>query len=129
MKGLISGVVRERKMVLFIGLIIMVFGVFNYCIMPKQENPQIKITAAIVTTLYPGASPEDVEQLVTDKIEDAVSEAVDSPLFLDFAKNFTTMPIKMRHEEYTKLLEDGWPKQVMIFQKLGRIKEPATAPR
>jgi len=80
-------------------------------------------------TMFSIFGPAGMDMEVVNKIEDAVSEAVDSPLFLDFAKNFTTMPIKMRQQEYTKLLEDGWLKQVKIFQKLGRIKEPATAPR
>ncbi|MDD3269596.1 MAG: efflux RND transporter permease subunit, partial [Syntrophomonadaceae bacterium] len=74
MQSLIKAAVRERKIVLFIAVIITVFGLYNYSIIPKQENPQINVSAAIVTTVYPGASPEDVEQLVTEKIEDAATE-------------------------------------------------------
>ena len=70
-----------------------------------------------------------MDPAVVEKIEDAVSEAVDSLPFQEFAKNFMIMPMKMRHEEYTRLLEDGWPRQIKIFQNLGSIKEPATAPR
>jgi len=80
-------------------------------------------------TVFSIFGPAGMDPAVVKKIEDAISEAVDSQIFLDFCKNFTTMPMKMRQQEYTKLLEDGWPKQVKIFQKLGRIKEPATAPR
>jgi len=51
-----------------------VLGTYNYYVLPKQENPYVQANAAIITTVYPGASPQDVEQLVTKKIEDAVSE-------------------------------------------------------
>ena len=74
MQSLIKAAVKERKIVLFIALIITAFGFYNYSIIPKQENPHINVNAAIVTTIYPGASPEDVEQLVTEKIEDAAAE-------------------------------------------------------
>ncbi|MEN6348114.1 MAG: efflux RND transporter permease subunit [Syntrophomonas sp.] len=74
MQSLIKAAVRQRKIVLFIALIVTAFGLYNYSIIPKQENPHINVNAAIVTTVYPGASPEDVEQLVTKKIEDAAAE-------------------------------------------------------
>lgn len=80
-------------------------------------------------TVFAIFGPAGMDPVVVEKIEDAVSEAVDSQLFQEFAKNFIIMPIKMRHEEYTNLLEDGWPRHIKIFQKLGKIKEPATAPR
>jgi len=74
MKSLLKAVVKERVIVLFIALIVAAFGLYNYYVIPKQENPHINVNGAIVTTIYPGASPEDVEQLVTKKIEDAASE-------------------------------------------------------
>lgn len=74
MQSLIKAAVKERKIVLFIALIVTAFGLYNYSIIPKQENPQINVNAAIVTTVYPGASPQDVEQLVTEKIEDAAAQ-------------------------------------------------------
>ncbi|SNT06329.1 Multidrug efflux pump subunit AcrB [Anaerovirgula multivorans] len=74
MKGLIKIAVQQRRIVLFIALVTAIFGMYSYYVIPKQENPHIKVTASMVTTIYPGASPQDVEELVTKKIEDAVSE-------------------------------------------------------
>lgn len=73
MKELIKIAVRQRRVVLFISLVAVMSGMYSYYTIPKQENPHIKVTGAIITTVYPGASPEDIEQLVTKKIEDAVS--------------------------------------------------------
>lgn len=73
-KGLIAGAIKERKVTLFIALLMMIAGIYSYYITPKQENPQITASIAIVTAVYPGASPEDVEKLVTRKIEDEAAE-------------------------------------------------------
>ncbi len=39
---------------------------------PKESSPEVQIPVGIVTTILPGAGAEDVERLVTDKIEDQV---------------------------------------------------------
>jgi HAE1 family hydrophobic/amphiphilic exporter-1 len=57
---------------LLIGLLA-VGGVYAFALLPKESNPEVKIPIAIVTTMYPGASPYDVEELVTKKIETSVS--------------------------------------------------------
>ena len=50
------------------------YGVSAYFNLPKQQDPGFTIRAAVVTTRFPGASPQRVEQLVTDKIEKAIQE-------------------------------------------------------
>ncbi len=52
----------------------MVIGLYSYYILPRQESPDVSAPIALITTVYPGASPEDVEELVTKKIEDEISE-------------------------------------------------------
>ena len=39
---------------------------------PKESSPEIQVPLGIVTTILPGASAEDIEQLITDKVEDRV---------------------------------------------------------
>ena len=57
-------------------LIIIVFGVYAWFSLPRDLTPEIKLQTATVTTFYPGASPEEVEKLVTAPIEDAIEEGV-----------------------------------------------------
>ncbi len=53
--------------------IVLVFGGFIAVLaIPKESSPEIQIPLGIVTTILPGASSEDVERLITDKIEDRV---------------------------------------------------------
>jgi HAE1 family hydrophobic/amphiphilic exporter-1 len=48
-------------------------GGICYNSMRQELNPDISFGTLVVTTSYPGASPEDVNQLISKKIEDAVS--------------------------------------------------------
>ena len=57
-------------------IIIIIFGVYAWIVLPRDLIPEISFQSATVTTFYPGASSEDVEKLVTVPIEDAIVESV-----------------------------------------------------
>ena len=57
-------------------IIIIAFGVYAWINLPRELTPEIALQSATITTLYPGASPEEVEKLVTAPIEDAIEENV-----------------------------------------------------
>jgi multidrug efflux pump subunit AcrB len=46
-------------------------GLYALVEIPKESTPEVIVPIGIVSTVYPGASAEDVERLVTNKIEDA----------------------------------------------------------
>ncbi|MDQ8037172.1 MAG: efflux RND transporter permease subunit, partial [Pedobacter sp.] len=52
---------------------LMVFGIFAYRDIGVEEFPDISFPFVVVTTTYPGASPEVVESDLTRKIEDSVN--------------------------------------------------------
>ena len=57
-------------------IIIIIFGLYAWINLPRELTPEIALQSAVVTTLYPGASPEEVEKLVSAPIEDAIEENV-----------------------------------------------------
>ena len=57
-------------------IVIIIFGVYAWIVLPRELSPEISFNSATVTTFYPGASSEDVEKLVTVPIEDAIEENV-----------------------------------------------------
>ncbi len=57
-------------------IVIIIFGVYAWIVLPRELTPEISFNSATVTTFYPGASSEDVEKLVTVPIEDAIEENV-----------------------------------------------------
>ena len=55
-------------------VLFLIVGYFSYQNLPRLEDPEFAIKEAVVLTLYPGASAEEVEKEVTEKIEKAVQE-------------------------------------------------------
>ncbi len=51
-------------------ILIVIFGIYSYRKMPKYMDPDITIGEGVIVTLCPGFSPEEMEKLVTSKIED-----------------------------------------------------------
>ncbi|MDR1604206.1 MAG: efflux RND transporter permease subunit [Gracilibacteraceae bacterium] len=74
-KSFLSGVIEKRNLVLLIVAIILLAGVFSYNSLPRQEYPIITMPMAVVTAIYPGASAQDIEELVTKKVEDLAMSA------------------------------------------------------
>ncbi len=63
-----------RPIFIFILVITTVLiGMLSYQGMRKENNPEVNFGTITVNTLYPGAGPDDVNQLITRKIEQAVS--------------------------------------------------------
>ncbi|WP_167351575.1 efflux RND transporter permease subunit, partial [Clostridium ragsdalei] len=72
--GLIKAAIKNKKIVLFLVAIIIVSGFYCYSGISKQETPDVASPAAMITTVYPGASPSDIEKLVTKKVEQKAEE-------------------------------------------------------
>ncbi len=61
--------VGRFQMAILLILLIIGLGVSGILLLPRESLPEIVFPAIVVQTIYPGASPEDVEDLITDKIE------------------------------------------------------------
>lgn len=55
-------------------ILLMVGGIISYFTLPQAEDPGFTIRIAQVVTIYPGASPERVRDLVTRPLENSISE-------------------------------------------------------
>ncbi len=60
-------------------IIAMIFsvGFFSLFSLPREAEPEVKVPYIVVNTLYLGASPTDVEDLVTNKIEEKINNLED----------------------------------------------------
>ena len=61
--------IKNRTTVGVLGLIIILVGGYSYMSLPREAAPDIPIPYILVTTIYEGVSPEDLETSVTMKIE------------------------------------------------------------
>ena len=66
---LTDGAIRRYPMIFAFMVIITIVGVNSYVLLPREASPDVKIPYVLVYAPYPGTSPEDMENLVTRKIE------------------------------------------------------------
>ena len=65
---------RNRQLLFLTLTLIIVWGLSAFLTLPRLEDPELVQRDASVTTLFPGASAERVESLITDKIEEEFSD-------------------------------------------------------
>jgi multidrug efflux pump subunit AcrB len=63
----------DRVVYILIALLVL-SGIAAFFQLPKATDPGFTIRVAVITTQFPGANPERVELLVTDKLEKKVQE-------------------------------------------------------
>ena len=59
----------NRKVIFFFLAILLVGGIVAFTQLGKKEDSPFVIKSAAIVTRYPGATPEEVEQLITEPIE------------------------------------------------------------
>ncbi|WP_019613135.1 efflux RND transporter permease subunit [Psychromonas ossibalaenae] len=65
---------RKQQLMILLIFASLVAGVFAFLNIPQAQDPGFPIRTAQVVTTFNGASPQRVEELVTDKIETAIQE-------------------------------------------------------
>ena len=66
---LTSWSIDNRTTIFVLTILITLAGLMSYLSIPKEQFPDVTVPQIFVTTIYPGASPSDMEQLVTKPIE------------------------------------------------------------
>lgn len=54
-------------------IMIIFFGISSFTSLEQELTPEMETPMMVIMTMYSGANPEDVEELITAKIEDAIS--------------------------------------------------------
>jgi multidrug efflux pump subunit AcrB len=66
--------VRNSVFVNLLMMVILVAGVLIYLSITREMFPEFSLDSISVRTVYPGASPQEVEKLITIKIEDEIAD-------------------------------------------------------
>ncbi|MCK6609432.1 MAG: efflux RND transporter permease subunit [Bacteroidia bacterium] len=82
--------IDNKTSIYIVTIIITLAGIFSYNSLPKEQFPEVVFPQILVTTIYPGTSPSDMENLVTKNIEKQVKsiagvKKVTSTSLQDFA--------------------------------------------
>ena len=60
---------KNRDLVWYFVIVAFIAGIFSYYRLGRMEDPDFTIRMMVVTAAWPGATAEEVEQQVTDKLE------------------------------------------------------------
>jgi multidrug efflux pump subunit AcrB len=85
----------EHRQVAFILLIsVFLWGWYGYMKMPKRKDPSIPVRVAVASTNWPGATTQQVEQLVTRPIEQTIAQNafIKPPVPSDFGIRSISFP-------------------------------------
>lgn len=66
--------IQKNRVVIMMIIMVLIWGVGSYTSLKRELNPEIVLPYGYIMTTYMGAGPEEMEKLVTDKIESKVSK-------------------------------------------------------
>jgi multidrug efflux pump len=103
--------IKNPVSVLVLAVILFLTGLISFTGMRKEAFPEIKIPYIYVTTLYAGANPPEIENLITQKIEDKLDG-------VDGVKQMTSTS----NESFSNIFLEFDP-SVKIEDALRRVKD------
>lgn len=65
--------IKRPSIIIVLFIMLILGGIFSYKNLSYELVPKFEINVVTISTVYPGASPSEIENTVTKKIEDAVS--------------------------------------------------------
>ncbi|WP_242050572.1 efflux RND transporter permease subunit [Oculatella sp. FACHB-28] len=120
---------RNRRLLILTLVLIVVWGASSFFSLPRLEDPEINQRAATITTLFPGASADRVEALVTEVIEDELSE-VEEIDTLESTSSLGISIVTVNLKETVKAVEPVWQQvRSKVDDAVPRLPEGALEPR
>ncbi len=74
MMKLPKAAIHNAQFTITIVLLMVIVGVVSYLQMPRSEDPQFDLPITLIEVIYPGASPQDIETLVVNPLEQEIAE-------------------------------------------------------
>lgn len=95
MKSVVRFSLKQTVFLNVVFVILVIIGAFSILTIPVENMPTVDIGRVFIYTPYYGASAEDVEQLVTIKIEDALDGLEDVEFIQSRSfRNFSSVSVK-----------------------------------
>ncbi|NBC25757.1 MAG: AcrB/AcrD/AcrF family protein [Bacteroidetes bacterium] len=66
--------IENYRFVYIAVLLALLVGITAYQTMPRSEDPELSLPNYVITAVFAGTSPEDMEELIVDPLEDAIDE-------------------------------------------------------
>lgn len=76
---------RHKSIIYYFIAVLLTFGIFSFTHMGRMEDPDFTMRTMVVGVSWPGASPQQMSDQVTDKLEEKLRDLPG----VDYAKSFT----------------------------------------
>lgn len=111
---------KNQALVLYLMLIITIAGLIAYTKLGQSEDPPFTFKVMLVHATWPGASAQEVEQQVTDKLEKKIQEVP----HLDYSKSFSRpgesmIFVVIKDNTFSEDIPDLW---YQVRKKIGDIR-------
>lgn len=92
-RGILSKIIASSRFISLFIILSLVLGLYSYYLLPKQESPQVSAPVALISTIYPGASPQEVERLVTRVTESNIRKLPAYDFSESYSKNSVSVVV------------------------------------
>jgi len=101
--------IEKRVVTYFIMGLLVAAGIGAFLSLGQLEDPEFTVKTAVITTLYPGASPEEVELEVTDRIALAIQEMVQVKYIESSSRaGMSLISVELKAEYWSDRLPQVW---------------------
>lgn len=120
--------IKNFRISLLCIILLVFYGIYSLLVIPKESTPDIKFGIVSVTTVYPGANPIDVDDLVTTEIEDKIKELqwIDA-IQSSSSVGFSQITITLENETNTKDFIASVQQEINKVQLPTEATDPAVA--
>ena len=66
--GKLSLAFINHPLTFIFGVFILVLGYISLIVMPREENPQIKVSGGVVIVALPGANPSEIQKVIIEPL-------------------------------------------------------------
>lgn len=114
---------KRRTFSIVLMLIVSVAGFFSFLNLGRLEDPEFTIKTALVLTQYPGASAEEVEQEVTDRLETSIQSLGEVDHIRSVSRpGVSIIFVDLKPETSSEKLPQTWDKlRNKVDQAAGRL--------
>lgn len=126
----VSRMFVEKRHIAWVALVaVLVWGTISFLRLPQRKDPAVVIKTAVVTAAWPGATAEDIEELITKPIEQLARQVpkvddVTSTTRAGIATIFVTLDDKAKRSD----LDPAWSDLKARLDLLQSTLPPGTAP-
>ena len=111
---------RHKSIIYYFIAVLLTFGIFSFTHMGRMEDPDFTMRTMVVGVSWPGASPQQMSDQVTDKLEEKLRDlpGVDytksftdgskSVIYINLKEDLPSNKIRPAWEEARNMINDEW---------------------